>query len=259
VLEQVRAAEDTRVGAEVALREAERACAEGSEARRRTEWLIEQRKAAPQQGPLAVRKAQLEGELAVERRQAERVAREQAELAARTERLRAQHVADVALIPLAKRLAQTLRSAGGSVEQRGVELEAELANDREAGEAMAGELRSCAAEEAEIQVRRSDGERDQQADQQADRSREDFGCREAPDHPFDGRCHAIEHLRDGRRGEVSEESAHDETDRPEVVVVRRRQIRVELAAEPADPTAEDHDAQSRGCVHEVDDASVKRG
>ncbi len=153
VLEQVRAAEDARAGAEVALREAERACAEGSEARRRTEWLIEQRKAAPQQGPLAVRKAQLEGELAVERRQAERVAREQAERAARTERLRAQHVVDVALIPLAKRLEETLRSAGEAVEQRVAELEAELASDREKGEAMAGELRACAAEEAEIQAR----------------------------------------------------------------------------------------------------------
>jgi chromosome segregation protein len=159
VLEQVRAAEDARAGAEVALREAERACAEGSEARRRTEWLIEQRKAAPQQGPLAVRKAQLEGELAVERRQAERVAREQAERAARTERLRAQHVVDVALIPLAKRLEETLRSAGEAVEQRVAELEAELASDREKGEAMAGELRACAAEEAEIQARlRSAGE-----------------------------------------------------------------------------------------------------
>jgi chromosome segregation protein len=152
VLEEVRAVEDARARAEVALREAERARAEGSEARRRTEWLIEQRKAAPQQGPLAVRKAQLEGELAVERRQAERVAREQAERAARTERLRAQHVADMELIPLAKRLAEALRSAGETVEQRVAELEAELASDREAGEAMAGELRACAAEEAQIQA-----------------------------------------------------------------------------------------------------------
>jgi chromosome segregation protein len=137
---------------EVRAREVERACAEGCEARRRTEWLIEQRKAAPQEGPLAVRKAQLEGELAVERRQAERVAREQAERAARTERLRAQHVADMELIPLAKRLAETLHSAGEAVEQRVAELDAELTSDREAGEAMAGELRACAAEEAEIQA-----------------------------------------------------------------------------------------------------------
>jgi chromosome segregation protein len=152
VLAEVRLADEARTQAEAQLREAERDRAECSEALRRTEWLIEQRRAAPQQGPLAVRKAQLEGELAAEHRQAERVAREQAERLARVERLRAQHAADVALAPLAKRLAETLRSAGEAVEQRVGELEAELASDREAGEAMAGELRACAAEEAEIQA-----------------------------------------------------------------------------------------------------------
>jgi chromosome segregation protein len=152
VLEELRTAEQARVQAEAALREAERTCAEGSEARRRTEWLIEQRRAAPQQGPLAVRKAQVEGELAVERRQAERVARERAERLARIERLRAQRSADVALAPLATRLAETLQSAGEAVEQRVKELEEQLASDREAGEAMAVELRECAGEEAEIQA-----------------------------------------------------------------------------------------------------------
>ncbi|MGH2875544.1 MAG: hypothetical protein ACRDLV_04770, partial [Solirubrobacteraceae bacterium] len=153
ILAEVNTAEDARAAAEAALREAERARAEGSEARRRTEWLIEQRKAAPHQGPLAVRKAQLEGELAAERRQAERVARERAERLARIERLRARLAADVALAPLAVRLAETLHGAGVAVERRVAELEAELASDREAGEAMAGELRECAGEEAEIQTR----------------------------------------------------------------------------------------------------------
>ncbi len=41
---------------------------------------------------------------------------------------------------------------GAAVELRVAELEAELASDREAGEAMAGELRECAGEEAEIQT-----------------------------------------------------------------------------------------------------------
>ncbi len=152
ILAEVRAAEDARTAAEAALREAERARAEGSEAQRRTEWLIEQRKAAPQQGPLAVRKVQLEGELAAERRQAERVARERAERLARIERLRAQLARDLALSPLATRLAETLLGAGTAVELSVAELEAELASDREAGEAMAGELRACAGEEAEIQT-----------------------------------------------------------------------------------------------------------
>jgi chromosome segregation protein len=152
VLEEVRAAEAARGQAEAALREAERGCAEGREARRRTEWLIEQRRAAPEQGPLAVRKAQVEGELAAERRQAERVARELAERLARIERLRAQHAADTALLPLAERLARTLHSAGEAVEERVQELEGKLASDREAGEAMARELRECAGQEAEIQA-----------------------------------------------------------------------------------------------------------
>jgi chromosome segregation protein len=152
VLAEVRLADEARAQADARLREAERNCAEGSEALRRTGWLIEQRKATPQQGPLAVRRAQLQGELAAERREAERVARERAERLARIERLRAQHAADVALAPLAKRLAEALRSAGEAVEQRVGALEAELASDREAGEAMAGELRACAAEEAEIQA-----------------------------------------------------------------------------------------------------------
>jgi len=152
VLAEVRLADEARAQAETELREAERSSAECSEELRRTEWLIEQRRMAPQQGPLAVRKAQLEGELAAERRQAERVARERTERLARIERLRAQRAADTALAPLAKRLATTLGSAGEAVEQRVGELEAELASDREAGEAMAGELRACAAEEAEIQA-----------------------------------------------------------------------------------------------------------
>jgi chromosome segregation protein len=75
VLDELRAAEEARVQAEVALREAERCCAEGGEARRRTEWLIEQRKAAPQQGPLAVRRAQLEGELSAARLSARHASR----------------------------------------------------------------------------------------------------------------------------------------------------------------------------------------
>jgi chromosome segregation protein len=151
-LKGVRAAEEAREQTEAAMREAERRLAEGAEAQRRTEWLIEQRRAAPQQGPLAVRKAQLEGELTAERRQAERVAREAAERGARVERLRAQHAADVALAPVAERLAVALQRAGEVLQGRMTGLQEQLAGDREAGEEMAGELRACAGEEAEIQT-----------------------------------------------------------------------------------------------------------
>jgi chromosome segregation protein len=152
VLEEINIVEEGRVQAEAALRETERCCAEEGEAHRRTEWLIEQRKAAPQQGPLAVRRAQLEGELAAERRLAERVARERVERLARVERLRAQHAADVVLAPLAERLAAACKCAGDAVQERVKQLEEQLSLDRIAGQEMAGELRVCAGEEAEIQA-----------------------------------------------------------------------------------------------------------
>ena len=75
-LKGVRAAEEARERGRGGAARGERRRAEAGEQQRRTEWLIEQRRAAPEQGPLAVRGAQLEGELAAERRQAEQAARE---------------------------------------------------------------------------------------------------------------------------------------------------------------------------------------
>ena len=151
-LGEVSAVEDARAEAEDALRDVQRRHAEASEAQRRVQWLIEQRKAAPQEGPLAVRRAQLEGELAAERRQAEHLAGEQAERLARMERLRARHAADVVLAPAAERLAEALKRAGEAVQEQVKQLEEQRSLDRAAGEEMAGELRTCAVEEAEIQA-----------------------------------------------------------------------------------------------------------
>jgi chromosome segregation protein len=157
--EDAHAAEEARAEADEALRETTRDRAHGVEQERQAAWLIEQRRAAPEQGPLAVRRAQLEGELAAERRAAERLAREHAERVARLERLRALHAADTALAPLAERLAAALGLAGEVVVARAAELGRELDSHRAAGEAMAGELRACAAHEAEIQARlRAQGE-----------------------------------------------------------------------------------------------------
>jgi chromosome segregation protein len=157
--EACHAADGAREETDGALREAARDHAQALERERHAAWLVEQRRAAPEQGPLAVRRAQLEGELAAERRQAERIAREHAERLQRLGRLRAQHAADTALQPVAERLAAALRSAGEAVAARAAELQGELDRDRAAGEEMAGELRACAAREAEIQARlRAEGE-----------------------------------------------------------------------------------------------------
>jgi chromosome segregation protein len=114
--------------------------------------LIEQRRAAPAEGPLAVRKAELEGELAAERAQAERLAREAEQRRARIAHMRAQLVADSELVPRAERLAAAVRGAAETVHGRFTALEQELAADRAAGEQMASELRACAAQEAEFQA-----------------------------------------------------------------------------------------------------------
>jgi chromosome segregation protein len=152
LLAAVRAAEEARVTSEGALREAERELAEAGEAARRTNWLIEQRRVAPAEGALAVRQAELEGELAAERRQAERHQRERAERAARLQRLSAQHALDTATAPRAQRLALAIAGAAEGVQQRVAALESELAAERDAGEQMTAQLRACSAREAEIQA-----------------------------------------------------------------------------------------------------------
>jgi chromosome segregation protein len=175
-LGEVRAAEEARLAAEASLRDAERRHADAAEAKRRTEWLIEQRRSAPAEGPLAVRKAELEGELAAELRQAERIGRERAERSARGERLRAQHAADTATVPLAERLAALLQSAGEAVAARVEQLGEQLAEDHAAGEEMATELRACAEQEAEIQSSlRAAGELVTEAEVAAQRLRDQAG------------------------------------------------------------------------------------
>jgi chromosome segregation protein len=151
-LGQLREAESACDVSDGALRDSERLLSEALEASRKATWLIEQRKAAPEQGPLAVRRAELQGELAAERRQTERRKAEEAERARRIERLRAQHAFDVELAPRAERLAAVLASAGEAVEGLLAQIEELLTQDRAAGEQVSAELRACAQEEAEIQA-----------------------------------------------------------------------------------------------------------
>jgi chromosome segregation protein len=149
----VTAADSTRDEADRTLRDADRERTAAVESERRAAWLIEQRRAAPQQGASAVRRAQVEGELAAERRVAERAAKDRAERAARIERLGSMVERDRRLVPVAERLAAALEQAQAAVATRVEVLEAELEADREAGEGVAAALRACATEEAQIQQR----------------------------------------------------------------------------------------------------------
>jgi chromosome segregation protein len=147
---RVQHALDEREGADGALRSADREHSESVEAERRAEWLIGQRRAAPEQGETAVRRAQLEGERAAERRAVERIERERRARAARIEALAAQSAADRALGPQAERVAATLDGLGGALEAILGELEHELRADSAAGEALAGALRECASAESAL-------------------------------------------------------------------------------------------------------------
>ena len=172
-LKQAREADLARDQADGTLRDSERLLGEAAEAQRKALWLIEQRKAAPEQGPLAVRRAELQGELAAERRQAERRQAERAERARRIERLRAQRTADLELTPRAERLAAVLASTGEAMAGMLGQIEALLSEDRAAGEQVSAELRACAQEEAEIQAAlRIEGEAVTGAEVAAQRSRD---------------------------------------------------------------------------------------
>jgi chromosome segregation protein len=149
--ERVRAADAARDGADGELREADRRLSEAAERQRKAGWLIEQRRAAPEQGPLAVKRAQLEGELAAERRALERRRAEEAERARRIARLRAQRESDLGHAPRAERLAAACLAAGEALVGVLEAIERLLAEDRATGEQVSAELRACAQEEAEIQ------------------------------------------------------------------------------------------------------------
>ena len=144
---------DERERADASLRAADREQAEAAEHERRAGWLIEQRRAAPDQGGAAVRRAQLEGEQAAERRAVDRVERERRGRERRIAVLERQAGADGELAPQAERFVVTLEGLGGALEASLATMEDELRADSAAGEALAGALRECAGEESGLQTR----------------------------------------------------------------------------------------------------------
>ncbi len=150
---EVTEADAARDAADRDARSAARARDEGAEAERHARWVIQQRRAAPDEGPAAERRAHVEAAIATERRLAERAERERQERTRRLEGLQGRLTRDEGLQPLARRLAEALRAAQQAVATRVEALEAELAADRAAGERLAGELRECAAEESRVQAR----------------------------------------------------------------------------------------------------------
>ena len=113
--EAVGRAESAREEAEVALRRAGREAAEAAEAVSRCEWVIARRREAPDEGPGAVRRAELHAALRAERRMAERIERERAERTRSLERLRTGAERDEAAARDGERAAAALDSAASAV------------------------------------------------------------------------------------------------------------------------------------------------
>jgi chromosome segregation protein len=134
-------------------RAAVRALDEAGEEQRRIGALIERRRAAPDDGPAAGRRSQLAAELAAERQMQSRAERERSERDARIERLEASIARDRALAPAVAATIAALDRVGDAITACLGRFEADLAADHQAGEHVAGELRACAQQEAELHGR----------------------------------------------------------------------------------------------------------
>jgi chromosome segregation protein len=150
---------------------------EAVEQQRRLGAAIQRRRTAPDEGPGADRRAQVQAELSAERGQLDRAERERAQRESQITRLRAEIARDEQLAPSITAIHGELQELVAAIAECKAAFDQELARDREAGETVAAELRSCAQEEAAIQTRlhaagealttaevRSQRSRDQEAD-----------------------------------------------------------------------------------------------
>jgi len=138
---------------EHALRKAFRQAEQAGEAVRRADWLIERRREAPDEGPVAVARARIEAEIGAERRMAERAAREQRERTLQAQRLRSRIGRGERVAAAAARAVLALEKAAEVVRARHLKLAEELTADEAVGERTAAELRACAQEEVSLQAR----------------------------------------------------------------------------------------------------------
>jgi chromosome segregation protein len=237
-------AEAGREEAEAAVREAVRARDAAREDERRAALTIDRRRAAPDEGPRAVRRAQVEAELAAERRHAERLAARRAERERRRAALQNRAEEAEGLAPAADRLAAALETALEAVRAVAVEADAALQADREAGEGVAAELRTCAQLEADVQTRlRDHGERVTAAEVAAQRAR-DRDAEAA--HELAGLAEKL-----GLEAEPAEEPLPEEERAALVQRVERLQRRREQLG-PVNPLAQDEYAEALAHVEELE-------
>jgi chromosome segregation protein len=134
-------------------RAAVRALDEAAEEHRRIAALMERRRTAPDDGPDAGRRSELGAQLVAERRMLERAERERTERARRLERVRTAVGEDQELVPAVAAVIAALEDVAAAISDRLRGFDDALAADRQAGEHVAGELRACAQQEAELHAR----------------------------------------------------------------------------------------------------------
>ncbi len=246
-LGELSTAEAAAGGSAEQLREHERRQTEAQESVRRSEWLMEQRRAAPAHGPLAVRKAQLEGELAGERRRQQAAEQELAEREARRRRLQASYQRDEALCARAARLLVALETAASGANDLLASLEQQLGEDRRAGQQGAGELTAFATREAGIQAELKEaGQAVTDAEVSAQRSRDHAGEAEAE---LEGILQRL-----GEQAAAPEQPAQA-LDEQAVAELSARVERLERRREqlgPVNPLAQDEYAEALAHVEELE-------
>jgi len=238
------AADARRDEAEAAARSAGRARDVAGEEVRRVRAAIEHRRRAPDEGPGAVRRAQVLAELAAERRLAERAAAQREERTRRIAAVGARLSRERALVPGASVLVDVLARAAQAVVTRGDAFAEALRADRAAGDALAADLRACAQEEAGVQTRlRARTEEVTRAEVAAQRAR-------------DAHADAARALAElaGRLDQVPA-SAPEPLDAPERTTLLQRLERLARRREllgPVNPLAQDEYAEAVAHVEELE-------
>ncbi len=148
VSERVAEREQILTAYRAAIRERDEAIEED----RRLALLLERRRAAPDEGPAAGRRAQLAAELAAERRMVEQAERDRTERERRIEALEKGLARDETTIPEVKRVIESLTGLGAAIGEQRARFDQALSAHREAGQRLALELRGCAQREAAVQA-----------------------------------------------------------------------------------------------------------
>jgi chromosome segregation protein len=225
-------------------RAAVRSLDELREEERRITALIERRRSAPDDGPDAGRRAQLAAELAAEHRMLQRMERERAERAQRLKRVRAGVSRNRELVPAVAGVVAALEDVAGAIAQRLASFDEALAADRQAGEHVALELRTCAQQEAELHAKiGQENETLTQAEVRLQRARDQAGDAET------------ELGRIAQRLELAAEPAEDALSADERQTLDARLERVARRREqlgPVNPLAQEEYAEAVAHVEELE-------